>query len=254
MILLLSGGVDSVAAWRLLGLCGAVNFDMGTKPQGREDTALAWAQFHFGKRFIRRPLPMGEHETENGYLPFRNSLLILAAAQIDPCVAIGQISEWAPDKNRRFYRRLERAVNVEGQLAKFDSRLRVVAPFAAISKGGLIARYCREFGKDETDALLENTWSCYGDGLKHCGRCGGCQQRWNAEVHFAALTGVALNDALSAYEQEPVFVPTPTRDKARWLRDSGPVLGVQQIWARYRQNDSAKRLHAVRGPGLWTGL
>ena len=241
--------MDSIATWRLLGLPQAVNFDLGTKPQGREEEALSWAKFRFGRTYLRRPLSMGDYETDNGYLPFRNPLLILAAAQIDPVVCIGQIAEWAPDKNYRFYRRLERTVNITGDLAKFDSKLRVVAPFSHLSKGELIAHYFKQFGKDETDELLRHTWSCYRNGERHCGSCGGCVQRWNAEVHFARLTGQPINDALSTYEAEPPYVLTPTKDKARWLRDNG-WNGVQQILARYRQNQSAKAMHAALVPGL----
>jgi 7-cyano-7-deazaguanine synthase in queuosine biosynthesis len=249
MILLLSGGMDSIAAWRLLRLPDAINFDLGTKPHEREQEALAWAQFRFGRTYRKRPLPIGEHEKENGYLPYRNPMLILAAAQIDPVVCIGQIAEWAPDKSRKFYRRLERTVNVPGQLAKFDKRLLVIAPFAGLSKGELIAKYCDKFGPLETSELLRHTWSCYGDGVRHCGQCGGCVQRFNAEAHFAKLTGVSINDALSNYERVPNFVPTPSQDKARWVRDNG-IQGVQQIYKRWQQNRSAKELHRALVPDV----
>lgn len=249
MILLLSGGMDSIAAWRLLRLPDAVNFDMGTKPQQREQEALAWAQFRFGKTYRKRPLPIGDCEQPNGFVPFRNPLLILAAAQIDPVVCIGQIAEWAPDKNKRFYRRLERTVNVSGQLAEFDRELLVIAPFAGLAKGELIALYNHNFGPVETSELLRHTWSCYRDGERHCGVCGGCVQRFNAEAHFAKLTGVSLNDALGNYETVPQFVPTPSQDKARWVRDNG-VQGLQQIFKRWQQNRSAKELHRSLVPDL----
>lgn len=249
MILLLSGGMDSIAAWRLLQLPDAVNFDMGTKPHQREQEALAWAQFRFGKTYRKLPLPIGECEQPNGFVPFRNPLLILAAAQVDPVVCIGQVAEWAPDKNKRFYRRLERTVNVTGQMAEFDKKLVVIAPFAGFAKGELIAAYCRKFGPTEASELLKHTWSCYNDGARHCGQCGGCIQRFNAEAHFASLTGISLKYAMSSYAVVPKFVPTPGQDKARWVRDNG-IQGVQQIYKRWQQNRSAKELHRSLVPDL----
>jgi 7-cyano-7-deazaguanine synthase in queuosine biosynthesis len=248
MILMLSGGLDSISTWRLLRLPTALNFDLGTKPQAKEQQALDWAQFRFGKRCLTRSLPMAEYEAENGYLAFRNPLMILAAAQIDPLVVIASISEWAPDKNFKFYRRLEKAVNVPGQLASFDKRLRISAPFSQLSKGELIALYDKTFGVGETRELLDRTWSCYGDGEVHCGTCGGCIQRWNAESHYNRLMGHTTR-IFSTYETEPPYVLTPSLDKARWLRDNG-WRGIQQIWKRRQQNLSAKRVHQASVPGL----
>lgn len=253
MILILSGGLDSIAAWRLLDMPPAVHFQLGTRSHEREFEAIVWAQNRFQSGPISqwrtaqfRPFSMADFEAENGYLPFRNSLLILAAAQLDPHVVIGQIAEWAPDKNFRFYRRLERAVNVEGKVARFDGNLRIDAPFAGWSKGRLVYEYARRFGGVEAEQLLARTWSCYESGDRHCGHCGGCRQRFNAEIHFARLMGEPLNTYLSLYETTPNLGLTPVADQLRWLRDNG-VHGVQQILARRSQNKSARLFHERRG-------
>ena len=181
MILLLSGGLDSVAAWRLLGLPDAVHFNLGTIPVARERKAIEWACAHFGGNCQTRSLPMGEYESANGYLPFRNAVLILAAAQMDHDVVIAQVAEWAPDKNLRFYRRLRRAVNMPGTLAKFDGRLTVHVPFAGLSKGELLASYYGQFGLAETQDLLQESWSCYRDETLHCGHCARVQPEESCE-------------------------------------------------------------------------
>lgn len=234
MILLLSGGVDSICAWRLLGLPTAVNFDLGTVPTGHERTALDWASEHFGKAYISRQLGMGNHEQGNGYVPFRNALLILAAAQIDTDVALAAVAEWAPDKNSRFYRRLERAVNRGGASAGFDGGLRVHAPFAALSKGELLALYYDRFGKEETRLVLGNTWSCYRSSAHHCGECGGCRQRYAAEWQMQKMTGMG---PVTVFGGTPGRWHTPLRDKARWVYDNG-WLGVQQMRAHGRQDEA----------------
>ncbi len=239
MIVLLSGGLDSVAAWRLLGLPHAIHFDIGTRSVPRERKALEWASSHFSTDILYRHLPMGDYESDNGFLPFRNALLILAAAQLDPHVVIGQVAEWAPDKNARFYRRLEKTVNVARELAEFAGRLIITAPFAHLSKGELLAEYDREFGAKETALLAEHTWSCYRDERHHCGRCGGCTQRWNAEAQFGELMGVSLS---TRYQGVPGDLTIPLPDLVRWITDNG-WLGVRQLAAHRRQTLAGRRAH-----------
>ncbi len=234
VILLLSGGVDSICAWRLLKLPTAVNFDLSTVPTGREQGALAWATEHFGRNYVRRSLDMRHYEKSNGYVPFRNALLILSAAQLDKCVALAAVAEWAPDKNTRFYRRLEKAVNRGGKSAGFDGGLQIQAPFARHSKGELLVEYHNTFGRDETVLVLENTWSCYQQGAIHCGECGGCRQRYAAERQMKLLCGM---QPVTKFAGTPGKWTTPLPDRARWLFDNG-WLGVQQMRAHRQQDDA----------------
>ena len=134
MILLLSGGIDSVAIWRLLDLPNAVNFNIGTAPMSRENDSLAWASRHFKRDYLCRPLFMNR-EKPNGWLPFRNSLLVLAAAQIDTTVILGAVAEWAPDKNFRWARRLEQAVNEKAQPLRRQSNCALRCRLRSFPKG-----------------------------------------------------------------------------------------------------------------------
>lgn len=233
MIVLLSGGLDSVAAWRLLGLPPAVNFDLGTVPARKEQSALAWASQHFGQHFLQRVMPMGSAEKSNGWLPFRNSLLVLAAAQIDTTVVLSAVAEWAPDKNRRWARRLEAAVNQGGVAAGATERLQIQMPFASLSKGELIAAYHAAFGGREAELLLANTWSCYNSLPAPCLRCGGCRQRIAAHHQYAQLCD------LPAPAQRAERWHIPLRDRYRWVRDNG-LLGLRQLAAHGRQDDALK--------------
>ena len=230
MIVLLSGGVDSIAAWRLLGLPAAVNFDIGTVCIHKEHEAIRWAEDRFGRRPIRRRLPMGG-ERANGWVPFRNSILALAAAQIDPTVVLAAVAEWAPDKNLRWARRLERAVNQGGVAAGATERLRICMPFASLSKGELLYAYHRMFGAQETADLLENTWSCYDSLAQPCLFCGGCRQRIAAEHQYARLAG------LPAPRYTAQHWRIPFKDRLRWVADNR-WLGVRQISAHTRQDAS----------------
>ena len=231
MILLLSGGIDSVAAWRLLGLPTAVNFDLGTVPTRREQSALAWAERHFDRCYLKRSFPMGNVEKPNGWLPFRNSLLVLAAAQLDSTVVLAAVAEWAPDKNMRWARRLERAVNQQGAAAGTEEHLSIEMPFAGLSKGELLFEYHCQFGAEETHLLLQNTWSCYRSLPKPCTRCGGCRQRIAAHHQYASLAG------LPRPAQTASRWHIPAKDRYRWIRDNG-LLGIRQIAAHTRQDDA----------------
>lgn len=231
MILLLSGGIDSVAAWRLLGTPLAVNFDIGTVPMRKEQAALTWAEKHFDRSYLKRVLPMGSSEKPNGWLPFRNSILVLAAAQIDPTVTLAAVAEWAPDKNLRWARRLERAVNERGVAATATEQLKIQMPFAHLSKGELLYAYHQKFGSEETNLLLENTWSCYQSLPNQCGRCGGCRQRIAARNQYAQLAGFPKPPGTAQRWDIPL------KDRYRWIRDNG-LLGVRQIQAHTRQDDA----------------
>lgn len=196
----------------------------------KEQRALRWACDHFDRPFLTRTLPMGSAEKPNGWLPFRNSILVLAAAQIDPHVVLAAVAEWAPDKNSRWARRLEKAANQFGVAATATERLRISMPFAALSKGELLWAYHRKFGAEETSLLLANTWSCYHSLPRPCGMCGGCRQRIAAEHQYASLAGLP---APAATAQRWVI---PVRDRLRWIRDNG-FLGLRQIAAHSRQDD-----------------
>lgn len=230
MIVLLSGGLDSIAAWRLLGLPQAINFDLSTKAAGREAEALSWASRHFGASYIQAALPMAHAEGGNAYVEFRNSILILLAAQHDPHVVLGAVAEYGPDKNRRFYRRLERAVNARGAAANNAAGLKVLTPYDTLSKGELIAAYCQRFGVIEAEQLLDNTWSCYLDGRSPCLMCGGCRQRIAAEHQYARICG----------GEAPLYTARrwsiPLVDRFRWVLANG-VVGVRQIRAHTRQDN-----------------
>ncbi|HET9058950.1 MAG TPA: 7-cyano-7-deazaguanine synthase, partial [Acidimicrobiales bacterium] len=62
-----------------------------------------------------------------------------------------------------------------------DSNFQVLAPFSAMDKAGIV-RTAERLG-----VPLDQTWSCYVGGEKHCGRCGTCTERKEA----FELAGVA---------------------------------------------------------------
>jgi 7-cyano-7-deazaguanine synthase in queuosine biosynthesis len=230
MIVLLSGGVDSIATWRLLGLPPAVSFDIGTASAAKERKATQWAAGHFKASYLERRIPMGSAEKANGWLPFRNTLLALSAAQMDSTVVLSAVAEWAPDKNVRWARSLERTVNRGGKAATATERLRIEMPYARLSKGELLFLYHQTYGAEEARLLLLNAWSCYLSLPNPCLKCGGCRQRIAAEHQYALLSGTPAPSYTAARWEIPIV------DRLRWIRDNR-ILGVQQIIAHSRQDD-----------------
>ena len=149
----------------------------------------------------------------------------------DGKVVLGAVAEYAPDKNNRFYRRLEKAANARGAAAGNGKQLKVLTPYADISKGQLLWLYDLTFGASEAQLLLEKTWSCYLNGGTPCLKCGGCRQRTAAEHQYAKLSNT----------EPPLYTAArwviPWRDRVAWVAANG-WLGVRQIRAHTHQDRS----------------
>jgi 7-cyano-7-deazaguanine synthase in queuosine biosynthesis len=234
MILLMSGGIDSIIAHRMRWH-PAVYFKLGTKSEAMELRALDWVdrQDWAGEIHYSRALQyLGEHELDNGYVPYRNGLLVTWAAMRDPNVVVAQVAEWAPDKNLRYWRRLERTLTQAGSTQKWKRQVTIITPYARYTKGELLKAYMRRFGPGETAELLLHTWSCYEDGTFHCGLCAGCQQRKVAELVAKMPTTIYEHIGLRLPETKAMAV-----DGLRWVRDNrdirGPIRRAREVH-RYR--------------------
>jgi len=148
-VLLLSGGLDSIAAWRLLGCPQAVHFAHGSAAEARERRALLWAvdqacaSWGFDGVQLRGLLLPELDVQDNGYVPYRNAIFCLMAANSFPGatrIIVAQVAEWAPDKNLRFWRRLTKLMNemTRSRSNEIDRRVKIVAPFAGLTKGQLL--------------------------------------------------------------------------------------------------------------------
>lgn len=235
-VTLVSGGLDSLAVWRLLGNEGMF-FRTGTEANFNEYVAVeAFAEKHGLVLHVNRALDhLAERELDNGYLPFRNLSFCLEAARDFDDIVIAQVAEWAPDKNARYWRRVSRLLteSVRGDYQGVSRRVRVRAPFASFTKGHLLSRYSEAFG--DGAGLLMEAWSCYRDGATHCGTCSACQQRIVAEVAAFGRPVTRFRVALVL----PVRVTL--RDAVRATRGNG-LAGVVSMVRRYRETRAAMRV------------
>lgn len=113
------------------------------------------------------------------YVPFRNGLMLSAAASIAVSVGASQVYYGAhaddaagnayPDCSVRFTEAMNRAV-YEGTGGKVN----IIAPFVTFNKAAVVKKGL------ELGVPYKMTWSCYEGGDKPCGKCGTCIDRANA--------------------------------------------------------------------------
>lgn len=113
------------------------------------------------------------------YVPFRNGLMLSAAASI--ALSIGAKEIWYgahaddaagnayPDCSPDFYHAIDHAI-YEGS----GNQLCVIAPFINMTKADIVKKGL------EIGVPYEMTWSCYNGGEKPCGVCGTCIDRAKA--------------------------------------------------------------------------
>ena len=113
------------------------------------------------------------------YVPFRNGLMLSAAASIAVSVGAGEIYYGAhaddaagnayPDCSIDFTKAINEAIWLGS-----GNQVKVVAPFIDKNKAGVV-----KLGL-EMKVPYELTWSCYEGGEKPCGKCGTCIDREEA--------------------------------------------------------------------------
>ncbi len=112
-------------------------------------------------------------------VPFRNGVFISIAVAYADSIGANTIlygahasdEPYYPDCRKEFYKAFEKAANLgTGKLIEIKS------PFSDIPKSEIL-KIASEIG-----VPLEETWSCYLSGEKHCGRCESCINRMNAFI------------------------------------------------------------------------
>jgi len=180
-IFLLSGGLDSFIQWRLLNQPKAIYFAVGHRAEKKELKNLEKIERQFCQNIIiDNRLKLGDMEMENAYIPYRNLFFIMLASYYSPNVVLAQILEYAPDKNKSFYRKTEKLLReiTTGSFQGLKSKkIKVWTPFADYTKTELVKMYCQKFDSQD---LVKYTISCYSDSEKNCGKCSACFRRYVA--------------------------------------------------------------------------
>lgn len=201
-VVLLSGGMDSVAAFHQVRrdheVVAALSFDYGSKHNARE---IPFARLHaaragvehrvidlgfmndcFASDLLRSggEIPDGHYAEANmkrTVVPFRNGIMLAVACGFAESVEAEALAIAAhsgdhaiyPDCREPFMRAMAEAME-EGTYA----RIRLLRPFIDLDKAA-VARLGAGLGID-----FAETWSCYKGGELHCGTCGTCVERREA--------------------------------------------------------------------------
>jgi 7-cyano-7-deazaguanine synthase in queuosine biosynthesis len=213
-VLLMSGGVDSVAAWVILGYPPTLHFRFATPYAAIEERSyrrlvtLAGSPWQITDALKDlAPLGRGGKAEE---LPLRNLLMcnIAWALGYDE-VVLAQATDWAPDKRWLF-------AHAAGWTARRSlgarRKLRVARPFALWSK----ARLIREAIARGHLWWLDHLYSCYTGEEDPCGNCHACRR---AAIAFAAA------DYVPPYTSWiiPAGACASWRIFMQWVRHEGPL-------------------------------
>jgi 7-cyano-7-deazaguanine synthase len=222
VVVLLSGGMDSVAAFYEAmsqhKVAAAISFDYGAKHNHKE---LPFASYHcrkfniehrvIGLSFVGElfksdllksggAVPDGHYEEQtmkSTVVPFRNGIMLAIAAGFaeskgaSGLVIAAHAGDHAiyPDCREDFMKSMADAI----QLGTFTG-IKLLRPFISMTKADIAGRG-QALGVD-----FLHTWSCYKGGTLHCGTCGTCVERREAFIvaGIADPTVYASKDPLPA--------------------------------------------------------
>jgi 7-cyano-7-deazaguanine synthase len=122
-------------------------------------------------------IPMTSSFSQPIIVPFRNAIFLSVAVSYAASICANKIFYGAqgsdepfyPDCRREFYKAFEKAASLGT-----GAEISIEAPFSGRPKSETI-RIGAELG-----VPFEFTWSCYRNGLKHCGKCESCVNRKRA--------------------------------------------------------------------------
>jgi 7-cyano-7-deazaguanine synthase len=122
-------------------------------------------------------IPLTSEFTAPIIVPFRNAIFLSAAVSyaVSVCAnkifygAQGSDEPFYPDCRREFYEAFEKAARLGT-----GEEISIQAPFSGMSKAEVLKKAV------ELGVPLADTWSCYLDGEKHCGKCESCVNRKKA--------------------------------------------------------------------------
>ncbi len=201
-VVLLSGGMDSVAAFYHTRLdheiVACLSFDYGAKHNAREIpfarqhaeaagvphlvVPLEFIAQHFASDLLQSggAIPEGHYEEasmKKTVVPFRNGIMLAIAAgfaesrEAQKLVIGAHAGDHAiyPDCRESFMQAMAQAV----QLGTYAG-IEILRPFIAMTKSQIVQRGAA-LGLD-----FAQTWSCYVGADIHCGQCGTCVERREA--------------------------------------------------------------------------
>lgn len=185
-VIMMSGGVDSLAAYALrpgtaASPTGLVFVDIGQGYASKEFLAVRKIAKLLGAPLEKvRAGWLAQFEVEpTGIIPHRNALLALWGAQYAPEVIMGVLQgEINSDKSPEFMQAMQQVLDISRRPQYWTSGVQhtLHSNLRHMTKTQAVAMLLhRGYGE-----ALRHTVSCYDGGDQHCGHCPSCFKRWVA--------------------------------------------------------------------------
>ena len=215
IVVMLSGGLDSVIAWAYLGKPTCIHVNLGVLYSAKEEAVVEMLSDKWGMLtwFVKLSPPLivlgNTSPTEtNPFLPARNLLLATLGAQRYSSICIGGVrGDQVEDKSPIAYAEMSLLLTKQSR-----KQVTVFSPFWSLTKTQLVAWYLDQGYPVE---LLHDSVSCYRaemDSLQ-CGNCGSCFRKWVALANNGIDPGFILSQTIVEYYQKEIYKPgyDPTR-------------------------------------------
>jgi len=212
IVLLYSGGMDSLIAYRWYHEPETLYVNLGTRYAGAEIEA------------VKKTLPdttiinipeMGRFELDNAHFPGRNSLLAWCGASVGGVriILVTQKGEMTGTKDRTnaFFKQISHHLSYV-----FEREIIVETPFANIDKTEMVEWYLKSGG--ELD-LLYKTIGCYRGAQRPCGNCSACLRRYVAFMNNGLDPQFQLSQEIKIIYRKKLHTYPIYRQKRmlRWL-------------------------------------
>lgn len=172
MILLFSGGIDSLAAWHFLDKPKTLYFDAKTRYSQKERVVV---QSLIPNTIIEECISFRDREIgDKAYVPFRNLIFAcLAAKYSDRIIIAGVKDDQVSDKNEQIFHEFS------ALLTRMEGRNIIVeSPWWGKTKAEVVGWFLKNV--PNAMQLLTGTTSCYDAKKAYCGKCPSCFRKWNA--------------------------------------------------------------------------
>lgn len=178
-IALFSSGLDSYILYRVYKPEKLLYIDMGTDESFHEIKLLKSCGYGTNLKIIKAPF-ISSFELANKFIPFRNNILVLLAAQYANHIYIGvNLGDSARDKDFVFKAQMEGILNyfsAQRHAVSIDEYPYVVdMPYRNATKTEMVKDFV-DHGYD-LEELVTYSRSCYSDTEKECGNCRSCVRK-----------------------------------------------------------------------------
>lgn len=221
-ILLYSSGLDSFILWHLYPHVQPVYFDLGLRYSKFEIAHVRKINSEYATQHGLKHIKVVKvgfydkaDETEGGYIPYRNLILMLKGAMAfqPDNIYFGVVCEWQRDKSKPFFRLVEYLIHNLGSKQGYRTKIRT--PFYRKNKSTILKMYLKDHS---IEPLLKYSRSCITNEPKECGTCINCQRKYTALLINGIDTDRIFTDTLKVSAIKKQFITRTFKEDFKWQK------------------------------------